>query len=327
MVMTYQESNIYNIIEVANTHGGSLEYVLSLIDEFSNISEDRIGIKFQPFSADGIAHKDYDLYKLYQELEFSNDDWEKMISRAVKYFDVWLDMFDEYSVEILKKNIKNIKGIKLQSSTLKNYRLRYALKNTNISDKKIIVNVAGYNVEFTREIISDLSEELNPKELILQVGFQDYPTAVEDCGLHKISALQNIFSGNICFADHTDGKSNDAILLPMLAIGKGCRYIEKHIMHSTLVTKYDASSSVTFRIFKKILKHQADYRKIFESSYLTEKEKLYLEKTYQMPIARSNLVAGQRLNLYEDLDYKRTQYYHFECFELPDTVQCHFLVY
>jgi N,N'-diacetyllegionaminate synthase len=49
----------YNIIEVANTHGGSLDYMLSLIEEFEHLdSKERTGIKFQVFKPDGIALKD-----------------------------------------------------------------------------------------------------------------------------------------------------------------------------------------------------------------------------------------------------------------------------
>lgn len=39
--------NIYNIIEIANTHGGDASYVENLVDEFSDL-KGVFGIKFQP---------------------------------------------------------------------------------------------------------------------------------------------------------------------------------------------------------------------------------------------------------------------------------------
>ena len=43
------------IIEIANTHGGNFDYMISLIDEFKNIQPS--GIKFQPLKYDQIALK------------------------------------------------------------------------------------------------------------------------------------------------------------------------------------------------------------------------------------------------------------------------------
>lgn len=313
--------NIYNIIEVANTHAGSLDYVLSLIEEYSEVTEKNIGIKFQPLSADGLSHTDFEYYPLYQKLEFSESEWNLIISTASRHFDVWLDMFDEYSVKILQENIENIKGIKLQSSTLKNYQLRTALKSVSLENKLLMINVAGYDLDKTKSVIKELSKDLKPKEVILQLGFQDYPTAIEDCGLHKVNALKDIFNGEICFADHTDGQSEDAIMLPMLALAKGCTYIEKHIMHSKLKTEYDASSSVYINVYKKIINHQNNFIKMHESDFLVPKEKEYLRKTYQMPIAKKHLEPGESLDLNEDFVYKRTAQAGLTVIELETIIQ------
>jgi len=313
--------NIYNIIEVANTHGGSLDYVNSLIDEYSVVSDNNMGIKFQPLSAEGLSHSDFEYYAIYQELEFTEPEWCKIISKASDYFDIWLDMFDVYSVTVLNDNLDKIKGIKLQSSTLKNYQLRSALRSVNINDKILIINIAGYEIETIKSVVSELKNDLNPKEIVLQLGFQDYPTSIEDCGLHKIEPLRTVFDGELCFADHTDGQSDDAILLPMLALAKGCLYIEKHIMHSSIETKYDAASSVYLTTYKKILDHQNDYVSIYQSPFLVEKEKEYLNKTYQMPMAKSLLKAGQTLNIYTDLDYKRTAQLGLTVIELEEIIK------
>jgi N,N'-diacetyllegionaminate synthase len=298
--------NIYNILEVANTHAGSLDYISALIAEFKGCSEDKLGIKFQPFSSDCIALPDFEWYPVYKILEFNSDEWQKIIDLASDNFDVWLDMFDDYSTRILLENLDTVKGIKLQASTLKNFSLMSKLKKIDLQDKIVIANIAGYDAINSEKVLNYLKNELNPKELIVQIGFQDYPTAFVDSGLHKIPAVKEFFSGTICFADHTDGLSDEAVLLPMLAVSSGCAYIEKHIMHSSLETKYDAFSSVKVEVIKNILCKQKQLIGALAADYIVENEKAYLKKSYQFPVAKMSLQKGRCVDLLGDLDFKRT---------------------
>ena len=59
----------YNILEVANTHGGDLSSLKKLICEFSHF--DGLGMKFQPFYYDEIAAPDYERYNVYKEFYFT----------------------------------------------------------------------------------------------------------------------------------------------------------------------------------------------------------------------------------------------------------------
>ena len=106
------------IIEVANTHGGDFDYMISLIDEFERLQPS--GIKFQPLKYDQIAVKDYEWYPVYEKLYFTPIQWKEIISRAKQTKEVWLDLFDTYGVQILKDQLENIQGIKLQTSVLNN---------------------------------------------------------------------------------------------------------------------------------------------------------------------------------------------------------------
>ena len=66
---------MYNILELANVHGGDKEHLLSLINEFSEF-EGNFGMKFQPFKYDEIATKDFEWYPVYEELFFTLDEWK-----------------------------------------------------------------------------------------------------------------------------------------------------------------------------------------------------------------------------------------------------------
>ena len=100
----------YNIIEVANVHGGDKSHLLSLLEEFSEF-KDGFGIKFQPFKYDKIATPDYEWYKTYQELYFSPEEWKEIIAKARETKEVWIDVFDAYTVEIIAQNLTEITGL------------------------------------------------------------------------------------------------------------------------------------------------------------------------------------------------------------------------
>ena len=112
----------YRIIELANTHGGSIDYLNKLIDTFSEYDKG-YGMKFQPFHADEIATPDFQWYPVYQELLISENQWTSVLTKADQTKDIWLDMFDAYSIKILQQNFDLVYGLKLQVSVLFNFNI------------------------------------------------------------------------------------------------------------------------------------------------------------------------------------------------------------
>lgn len=68
-------------------------------------------------------------------------------------------------------------------------------------------------------------------KLILQYGFQTYPTPVEANRLRYIETLKRLFGRPVSFADHTDGDDPMAYIVPLMAIAAGADLIEKHMTH------------------------------------------------------------------------------------------------
>jgi N,N'-diacetyllegionaminate synthase len=299
------------ILEVANTHGGNTNYVDALINEFSaafrqESSGKKLGMKFQPFTAVGISCPDFSAHKLYKELEIDYENWISIIDKANKNFEVWLDIFDLFSVQVLKENFEKVVGIKFQSSTLRNYEIRAELGNLDLGDKKVIINCAGLSIDEIQKLALCLEQELRPRELIMQVGYQAYPTTMADSGLHKIQLLQKNTNNQLSFADHEDSSDLNAMILPMMAVSMGCKYIEKHIMHSTLETSYDYHSSFKIDQIIELLRIYSCYADAMTASFIVSSEADYLQKSYQKPVAKTNLKKGQAVNLVRDLSYKRT---------------------
>lgn len=292
------------IIEIANTHGGNLDYLKSLIKEFDDYNG--FGMKFQPLHPDKIATPDFTWYPVYQELFFDKDEWREIISLANQNKQVWLDLFDTYGVEILEKNLDIIHGIKLQSSILYNSEVISALKKVDCSNLKLILNVSAIQLSDIEERLFFYNEEIKPKELLIEVGFQSYPTKLEDSGLAKIEILKSKYNYPVVFADHIDGKLEDAIRLPLIAAIKGADYIEKHVMHSKLETKYDHFSSIKVEQFDDLVKQITTYLGLSDVPFINEKEVEYLANSIQKPLLLKAKENGELINPNTDLSFKRS---------------------
>lgn len=301
------EENVYNIIEVANVHAGDFSYIDDLIEKvIDKYNLPNFGIKFQPLSADMIATQDFEWYQVYKEIEFNSNEWQLIINKASTNIDVWLDMFDLYSTQILENNLSKIFGIKLQASVLKNYPLINHLSTLDLSDKKIIINISGYEISDITPTVNYINDLLNCEEVILQVGFQSYPTRFIDSGLNKIDEIKRVWEGQVCFADHADSSSQEAFALPLLAMEKGCKYIEKHVLLSERDTKYDYQSSFSLDQYNILIDLQNKISESKHSSFITSAEREYLDKTYQIPILKNNKSSGDLISVQSDFDYRRS---------------------
>ena len=306
------------IIEVANTHGGNKDYVMSLIDEFSLFEGH--GMKFQPLHPDKIATSDFTWYPVYQELMFSPKEWNEIIKKAAITKKVWLDLFDTYGTQILEENLELIFGIKLQASVLYNEHVIQELIKIDCSGKKLIVNISAIEKDEIQERLDYLKSTINPEEILIEVGFQSYPTDLVDSGLVKLSYLKEYFSNPIVFADHIDGKLDDAIILPLIASLNGASYIEKHVMHSSLETKYDYFSSITVDMYTKLVEKIKTYKELDGKSFINKKEQTYLLNSIQKPIAALNISKGKGICMISDLEYKRSNQSGLSALEIKNLI-------
>jgi spore coat polysaccharide biosynthesis protein SpsF (cytidylyltransferase family)/sialic acid synthase SpsE len=295
----------YNILEIANVHAGSEEYMLRLLDEFAEFREG-FGIKFQPFRFDTIALPDFSWYEVYKELYFSPEQWKKIITKAASTKDVWIDSIDEYTFRIVSENLPLIKGMKFQASNLNNKKLIRQFSTLKLDDKIVILNISGISLEDIDKVAGEFGQLLNPKELVLQIGFQSYPTEMADSGLSKIGVMKERYRNPLSFADHIAPEKTDACILPCIAALMGAQYIEKHICLSGEKPKYDFYSSMDISRYREYLELLHNYTAAMEQPFINQKEADYLTGSIQIPVFAKDTPAGSIPSLDKDFDFRRS---------------------
>ncbi len=297
---------MYNILEVANTHWWNIKYIFNLLEEFKSFSKsDKFGIKFQPFKYNKIATENYEWYPVYKELFFNESEWKNIFNIAFKTKDIWLDIFDSYGIFILNQNISQIYGIKLQTSILDNENIYQELQKLDLSNIILAINIAWRHKNEIEDIVVRF-ENLNVREVLLEVWFQAYPTTLNDSGLSKIKYLKKEFKNKIIFADHIDWQKEASTLLPLMSWIIGVEYIEKHIMHSKMDTKYDYFSSMKIWKYKKFISKQKKFFPLMKSDFLNDEEERYLKTTYQIPILLKNKDLNSLISVNSDFEFKRS---------------------
>ena len=180
------------IFEVANVHGGNFMHFRRIIEIYNKIKYPNSfkSIKFQVLKADELSTPNYHWHTAYKKIYFSPEQWKILIRKSGIKTNIWIDMFDRYSFEILSQNFDYIYGIKLQPSILNNLNLFELLKNLNLKSKVIILNISGVLFKDIKNILKKF-EELKPKKIIIQFGFQSYPTKISDTNLNLSKPSRN----------------------------------------------------------------------------------------------------------------------------------------
>jgi N,N'-diacetyllegionaminate synthase len=293
------------IVEIANSHDGNKKKLFEMIDQISSFSYPNVSIKLQIFSPKTIALEDYEWYEVYEKITFNSDFWDKCIRIShEKVGKVWIDVFDSFSVDIVRNNIEFITGLKLQASVLENYEVRGGLTNLDLKDIRLMINISGYDLNHVDKLLVDF-EKMHPKEIILQVGFQSYPTNIEDTGLQKIDVIKNYFKYRVCLADHLDASSEAAVEVPVYGLAIGSDLIEKHICLDREKTKYDYYSSLCYEEFELMFKKIESFLKSKSGLFISKSENEYLRKSVQIPILNQDLRSEDLISI-KDLKFRRS---------------------
>lgn len=153
----------------------------------------------------------------------------------------------------------------------------------------------------------EICKTVGNERLILQHGFQSYPTHIADNHLRYIETLNKIFGYPISFGDHTDGADPFALIVPLLSIPYGVRVIEKHITFDRAEKGEDYESALDpsqFKVFREYVRKTESTLGSSSWKSLSERENTYRKVVRKRAIAKRNLTAGDVLNV-NDVIYMR----------------------
>jgi N,N'-diacetyllegionaminate synthase len=297
----------YLIYETANFHGGDPRALLSLLMRLKDLKEARrYGIKFHPIAAECLATPSFHAYPVYQKLEFARSIWKDLIIEAAKDFDVWLEMADTNCFYVFKENQSIVWGVKLQASMLENDEVLGLLRTVDLSGTQLVANVSGFELDSIKKIIVRLQNVgFSPVNMILQIGFQSYPTAIGDSQLNKISVLRDAFPDiRLGMADHVNAEDPYALVLPAIAGALGCSLIEKHVCLARAATEFDSLSALEPEELVVMQKHLDAAAHSFSYMFISHAEKEYLEKSLILPCCGHEKREGSLISA-RDVIYRR----------------------
>jgi N,N'-diacetyllegionaminate synthase len=294
------------ILETANFHSGDIAQIKEAVTTFGNVDYENLGIKFHAFKYDKVALPDFSWYAIVKNFFIDEGQWAEIITLAHETnFKVWLDLFCIYGVEILEKNLSSVFGIKLQPSILDNLEIIDALKKPGLSDKELIINISGLEISAIEHYLEQF-RAFGFKKIILQLGFQNFPTQIEDTSLKKVDILRTAFPGlAVGYADHIDADIPFSKHFPGYAYLKGCSYLEKHICNRRKETPYDFNSALEFDEVKGMAAEIKEVNRCFSADFISENERKYYEKSLQKPVLKATVRKGQ-LVAASDVIFRRT---------------------
>ena len=292
------------IMELANFHEGKVINIQKSIHFYNKLNYENKSIKFQVFKYSDISTKDYKWYETYKKLYISKLEW-KNIFELVDNKKIWIDTFDKFSLEIIKDNIKSIYGLKIQPSILYNKILIEELLSINLKRKNIILNVSGIAKEKIFEIKKIFPKD-KFKKIIYQFGYQNYPTKLETMNIEKINFFKQAGIKDFSYADHSDGQSEFAKVLPTILFSKGYQFIEKHFCLNRSSTNLDFHSSLEPEEFLKMIQNIKNFVMLKKNKpFIVKEEKKYLNSTVQKLVLDKNKFKGNSIGI-KDFIYKRT---------------------
>lgn len=243
------------IAESAYNHNGDKDYLVNLAIESQNTGADYF--TFQIMDVDDFCVKGYSKYDLYKKYSLSFDEFDYFFEKTKKLkIELIPCVLDVNSFKFIYS--KGFKFLKIHATDISNEALIELLVEAD--DLQIILETqcaTHFDIQYALKRIKD-------KVVCLMHGFSNYPTEVEDLQLNSLNYLADKFKLPIGFSDH----SLETQSVPLMALAKGCEYIEKHITlsrnHRHLdyqVSLYPNEFSIMVSTLKQYKKALGNYKK------------------------------------------------------------------
>lgn len=225
---------IFFVAEIGCNHNGSYELAKQMLYKAKECGA--TAVKFQTFKAANLVSKnaekaeyqkkttnaDETQLDMLKKLELSDCEYRSLLSEAKKIdIDIFSTAFDLESIDRLSNLGQNM--WKIPSGEINNYPYICKIANLNIANKHIILSTGMSTLSEIDNAVHIIENGIYDKLTILHCN-TEYPTSDNDMNLRVLELFQERYpSWEIGLSDHSRG-----IVAPLVAIGLGATFIEKH---------------------------------------------------------------------------------------------------
>lgn len=281
------------IAEMANTHGGSWEIAASLVRAAAKAGAD--AVKFQYFVAEDLVATDHPEYGLFKGFELPSDRWLDLVRLAhASGLLVLADVFSPEGARFMAE--AGVDGFKVHSSDIGNLPL---LRTVAALGRPVLVS-AGAVMPRDVSVAVETLRAAGAGELAVLLGFQGFPTALEDCKLGLLPWYRREFGLPVGYADHVDGDSPMSLVVPAMAVALGAAVIEKHITYDRTCRPEDYEAALDPHGFEELVRRVRQAESVMgrEGAFfsLSPAEKAYNRRMKKFPVFRDVLPVGTTID-------------------------------
>lgn len=291
------------IAEMAWGHDGSLEKAKKIIDHASDAGVDAINIHITSMNDYMVPHytagvgksssssNTKPLFEYLSEINLNNNELTKLIeyakSKNLMISALCNDMQSEKFASEFQPEI-----YALHPSCMAEEEL---IKKVAENQKPVILNVGGCTIGEIDRAIGWIKETNNSK-ICLLYGIQTYPTSIENAKIGYISTLKKTFGFPAGIADHTDGASELALVVPIAGIVAGANIIEKHVTHDRKLKGEDYEAALDKEGIIKLVGWIKKIEKSLKGSHvnqLSKDELFYRSVSMKKIVAKKDIKKGE----------------------------------
>jgi sialic acid synthase SpsE len=303
------------VAEMAWSHDGSVEKAKKIIKGAADAGADAISVHIT--SMKDYMLRDYGsvagqtlsagkerevIYDYLDRINLKDNDWQELFAYAKSL---------GLAICVMPNDIRSLKftqGLGPDAYVIATACFVEENLVTEIAKKKkpVILRIGGAilaEIESTIGIIRENGVE----DIVLLHGFQSYPTKIGDTRLKLIPTLKETFGLPVGLADHIDGDSPLAQIVPLAALAFGANVIEKHVTHDRKVRGEDFESALNPEELKTLVENIREIEKSFGSPAirtLSSEELRYRRVSRKRTVTAKPIKKGQKIAM-TDFVFKR----------------------
>ncbi|MCF8296144.1 MAG: N-acetylneuraminate synthase family protein [Melioribacteraceae bacterium] len=236
------------IAETAWHHQGDFEFFKNLVSKIvKNENVDIIKLHLT-IDFDEYMHFDHNAYSDLKNMMFKKEQWEQILDLIANSNKEKIFLCnDTKAIELGMKYIPEI--VEIHSACLNDIHLLDSLKSNLGNTIKVMLGVGGSTLYEIEKAIN----RLEPDNVILMHGFQNYPTKYSDVNFGKIKKIMQLYPNyEHGYADHTAWDEPNNILITLFGAALGMQYVEKHVTTNYGQDRIDSSAAISFEMFDKL---------------------------------------------------------------------------